>query len=60
MKTQTMSQLSLAIQMLRLDGFDEFSKIQLANASGLSRKTIQHNAEIIEIIDFALRIHRSN
>jgi hypothetical protein len=54
MKTQTMLQLALSIQLLQLDGYDDFTYAQLSSVSGVSTKTIQRNAVLIQILDFAL------
>jgi hypothetical protein len=54
MTAKTMHRLSEGIQLLHLDGFDKYTTAQLENATGINRKTLQRNAEIIEIIDFAL------
>ena len=54
MKAITILRLAEGIQLLHLDGFDEYTTAQLSNATGINRKTLQRNTEIIEIIDFAL------
>ena len=54
MTAKTMHRLSEGIQLLHLDGFDEYTVGQLAHVTGINRKTLQRNAQIIEIIDFAL------
>lgn len=54
MKAATMLRLAEGIQLLHLDGFDEYTTAQLEKVTGINRKTLQRNAEIIEIIDFAL------
>ena len=54
MKAFTMLRLAEAIQLLRLDGHDEFTLSQLSKTSGISTKTLQRDPDAIQIIDFAL------
>lgn len=53
MKAITMLRLAESIQLLRLDGYDEFTLAQLSNTSGISTKTLQRDPDLIRIIDFA-------
>ena len=54
MKPQTASQIAQAIQMFNLDGYGDYTVQQLADASGMSRKTISRNKDLIECFDFAI------
>ena len=54
MKVTTMLRLAQAIQLLKLDGVEDYTQTQLALVCGLDRKTLQRNAHLITIIDFAL------
>ncbi len=54
MKPQTASQIAQAIQLLNLDGYEDYTTRQLADASGINRKTISRNTNLIVCIDFAL------
>lgn len=54
MKAFTMLRLAEAIQLLRLDGHDEFTLSQLSKTSGTSTKTLQRDPDAIQIIDFVL------
>ncbi len=54
MRPKTASQIAQSIQMLNLDGEEDYTIRQLADASGVSRKTISRNQDLIECFDFAL------
>ena len=54
MKALTMLRLAETIQLLQLDGYDEFTYSQIAKASGISTKTLQRDYDLIQILDFAL------
>jgi hypothetical protein len=54
MKAVTMLRIAEALQLLKLDGHKEFTYSQLSSASGINAKTLQRNAVLIHIIDFAL------
>lgn len=54
MKAHTMLRIAQGIQLLQLDGFNDYTQAQLVNVSGISRKTLQLNADFIKIIEFAL------
>jgi len=58
MRNPTATRLAQAIQLLKLDGFVEYTNIQLANAAGVSAKTITRNKDLIIMLDFALHIER--
>ena len=54
MKPATASRIAQAIQLLNLDGYGEYTIQQLANASGVNRRTISRNSDLIECIDFSI------
>ena len=54
MKPATASRIAQAIQMFNLDGSEEYTIRQLADASGVNRKTISKNNDLIECLDFAI------
>lgn len=54
MKPVTVNRLAQAIQLLKLDGFKDYTNRQLADASGVSQKTISRNKELITSFDFAI------
>ncbi len=54
MKPATASRIAQSIQLLNLDGYGEYTVGQLADASGVNRKTIGRNADLIDCIDFSL------
>ncbi len=54
MKALTAQRIAQAIQLLKLDGFEDYSNRQLADASGVSPKTIRRNRDIVTILDFAI------
>jgi len=56
MKAVTAFKISQAIQLLELDGYRDYTLTQLANASGLNRKTLAKNKHILDVIDFVLNI----
>ena len=58
MKAVTMLKVAEAIQLLQLDGYDEYSDAQIAIACGISRKTLQRDPELVTIIDFAINPRR--
>lgn len=60
MKGSTMLRLAESIQLLKLDGFEDYSMIQLSMVSGINRKTLQRASVIITILDFALSKERFN
>lgn len=53
MKPSTAQQIAFAIHMYQLDDI-EYSSSQLASASGVSKKTITRNKDLIIMIEFAL------
>ncbi len=55
MKNSIAFRVAQAIQLLHLDGHYEYTNIQLAEASMISRKTITRNKDLIVMIDFALQ-----
>ena len=54
MRTTTMQRLVQSIQLLKLDGYDKFTTKQLAQASGVSARTIERGSNIVDILTFAL------
>ena len=54
MKNITLLRLAEAIQVLQLDGDANFTQKQLAKISGLDRKTLSRNSDLIEIVSFSL------
>jgi hypothetical protein len=56
MKALTMLKVAQSIQLLRLDGNHEFTNAQLSRVSGISSKTLQRNADLILILEFALSL----
>ena len=63
MRQKTASQIAQAIQLLNLDGYGDYTLGQLADASGVNRKTISRNSDLIECLDFAINrggYHRCN
>lgn len=54
MKSSTASRIAQVIQLLNLDGYGEYTTQQLANASGVNRRTISRYSDLIECIDFAI------
>ena len=55
MRPLTVSKLAQVIQMLHLDGHAEYTLRQLADASGMNRKTLSENLDMIDILEFALK-----
>lgn len=58
MKNETANRLAQGIQLLKLSGYDEYTDAQLSSTTGVSKKTIQRNKDLIIQIDFALDIKR--
>ena len=54
MKPATATRIAQSIQLLNLDGYGEYTTQQLADASGVNRRTISRNTDLIECIDFAI------
>jgi len=54
MKDMTLLRLAEAIQVLQLDGEENFTQKQLAQISGLGRKTLSRNSDLVEILSFSL------
>ncbi len=54
MRADTVSRLVNSIQLLKLDGYEEYTNKQLADASGITKKTISRNSDLITMLDFAL------
>ena len=54
MKAPIMTRILNAIKLLQLDGFDNFTDKQLAQASGISTRTIDRNRKIIDALKFAI------
>ncbi len=56
MKNDTAIRIAQALQVFKLDGQENYTLQQLADASGISRKTLQRNHEMVDILDFAINI----
>lgn len=54
MKNSTASKLAQAIQLLILDGFENYTFRQLSKASGIGVKTLQRNKDLVQMLDFAI------
>ena len=54
MKTITAARIAQSIQLLNLDGYGEYTNRQLADASGVSTKTISRNKDLIDALDFSI------
>jgi len=54
MRPNTAGRVSQAIQLLNLDGCEDYTIQQLADASGVSRNTLSRNFDLIECLDFAV------
>lgn len=54
MRPNTAARVAQAIQLLNLDGYGAYTTQQLADASGISRKTLARNQDLIECFYFAL------
>lgn len=55
MRNSTVIRLALAIQLFHLYGYSFYTHQQLANVSGINRKTLTRNKDLIIMLDFALR-----
>ena len=60
MKDDTTIRIAQALQVFKLDGQENYTLKQLADASGVSRKTIQRNHEIVDILDFVTNVEEYN
>lgn len=58
MKPLTILKVAEAIQLLQMDGYDEYSYAQIEKTCGVSRKTLQRDPELVAIIDFAVNPKR--
>lgn len=58
MKPNTMIRVAEAIQLLQLDGYEDYSNVMIAETAGISRKTLERNSELVEILDFAVNPRR--
>jgi len=56
MKNDTAIRIAQALQVFKLDGQENYTLQQLADASGISRKTLQRNHEMVDILEFATNI----
>ena len=54
MKANTATRLIQAIQLLKLDGYDNFTNKQLSQVSGVATRTIERNSKIVDILSFSL------
>ena len=54
MRPDTAGRIAQAIQLLNLDGCEDYTMRQLADASGVSSKTLSRNSDLIECLDFAV------
>lgn len=60
MRLDTASKIAQAIQLLKLDGYDEYTLKQLADISGINRKTLRKNHDMIEMLEFSMNIQDYN
>ena len=63
MRPNTASRVAQAIQLLNLDGCKDYTIQQLADASGVNRRTLSRNSDLIQCLDFAINkggYHRCN
>lgn len=56
MKNDTAIRIAQALQVFKLDGQENYTLQQLADASGVSRKTLQRNHDIMDILDFVTNV----
>lgn len=56
MKDDTAIRIAQALQVFKLDGRENYTIQQLADASGISRKTLQRNHDIVDILDFVTNV----
>ena len=54
MKPATAKRIAQAIKLLKLDDFEDYTNRQLADASGVTTKTINRNKDFVTILDFAI------
>ena len=54
MRPNTAERIAQSIQLLNLDGCEDYTMRQLADASGVNRRTLSRNSDLIECIDFAI------
>ena len=54
MKLATATRIAQAIKLLKLDGSEDYTNRQLADASGVTTKTISRNKDFVTILDFAI------
>jgi len=55
MKDDTAIRIAQALQIFKLDGRNHTIQ-QLADTSGISRKTLQRNHDIVDILDFVTNV----
>lgn len=55
MRSSTAYRVAQAIQLLHIDGYSSYTNSQLAKASGVTRKTLSRNKDLIVMLDFALK-----
>lgn len=58
MKPNTMVRVVEAIQLLQLDGYEDYTNAMIAEAAGISRKTLERNSDMVAILDFAINPRR--
>ena len=56
MKNDTAIRIAQALQVFKLDGQENYTLQQLADASGVSRKTLQRNHDRVDILDFVINV----
>ena len=56
MKNDTAIRIAQALQVFKLDGQGNYTLQQLADASGVSRKTLQRNHDMVDILDFVTNV----
>ena len=54
MRAVTMTRITQAIQLLQLDGYSKFATKHLSQVSGIAKRTLERNEDIIDIINFVL------
>ena len=54
MKLATAKRIAQAIQLFKLDGFNDYTNRQLADTLGVTTKTISRNKDFVTILDFAI------
>lgn len=58
MRVGTARRIAQAIQLLHLDGQENYTYAQVSKASGIASKTLYRNKDIVQILDFAINNKR--